>query len=115
MIIALSYAEMFRYVGGVCWIDHSIEPNETMEFPRLTFAETADKVVGLLNEAIPYLKWKQDEIEDGRMTKAGAMGLKLRILLFAPVLLSTPTPNGIVRRMNIPAMAITARNVGKMR
>ncbi len=37
MIIALSYAEMFRYVGGVCWIDHSIEPNETMEFPRLTF------------------------------------------------------------------------------
>ena len=22
MIIALSYAEMFRYVGGVCWIDH---------------------------------------------------------------------------------------------
>ena len=60
-----------------------------MEFPRLTFAETADKIVGLLNEAIPYLKWKQDEIEDGRMTKAGAMGLKLRILLFA----ASPTFN----------------------
>ncbi|WP_044266654.1 RagB/SusD family nutrient uptake outer membrane protein [Bacteroides timonensis] len=89
MVIALSYAEMLRYVGGVPWIDHSIDPNEDMTFPRLTFAETVSKIVGLLDEAIPYLKWKQDEVDDGRMTKAGAMGLKLRVLLFA----ASPTFN----------------------
>ena len=89
MIIALSYAEMLRYVGGVCWIDHSIDPNEPMKFPRITFAETVSKIISLLDEAIPDLKWKQDEIEDGRMTKSGAMGLKIRILLFA----ASPTFN----------------------
>lgn len=89
MVIALSYAEMLRYVGGVPWIDHSIEPNETMEFPRITFAQTVENIVNLLDEAIPYLKWKQSDIEDGRMTKAGAMGLKLRVLLFA----ASPTFN----------------------
>ncbi len=89
MIIALSYAEILRYVGGVCWIDHAIDANETMQFPRITFAETVDKIIGLLDEAIPYLKWKQTDTDDGRMTKAGAMGLKLRVLLFA----ASPTFN----------------------
>lgn len=89
MVIALSYAEMLRYVGGLPWIDHSINPNEEMTFPRLTFEETVNKIVGMLDEAIPYLKWKQDDIDDGRMTKAGAMGLKLRVLLFA----ASPTFN----------------------
>ena len=89
MIIALSYAEMFRYIGGMSWVDHSIEPNETLKFPRLTFAEAVEKIVSLLDEAIPYLKWKQNDVDDGRMTKAGAMGLKLRILLFA----ASPTFN----------------------
>lgn len=89
MLIAMSYAEMLRYVGGVCWLDHSIDPNETMQFPRSTFAETVDKIIALLDEAIPHLKWKQTEVEDGRMTKAGALGLKLRVLLFA----ASPTFN----------------------
>lgn len=89
MVIALSYAEMLRYVGGVCWLDHSISPNEDMTFSRITFAETVDKIVNLLDEAIPYLKWKQNDIDDGRMTKAGALGLKLRVLLFA----ASPTFN----------------------
>lgn len=89
MLIAMSYAEMLRYVGGVCWLDHSIDPNEPMQFPRSTFAETVNKIVALLDEAIPSLKWKQTEVEDGRMTKAGALGLKLRVLLFA----ASPTFN----------------------
>lgn len=83
MIIAVSYAEMLRYVGGVPLLDHSIDPNELMEFPRATFAATVDYIIQLLDEAIPYLNWKQDAVNDGRMTKAGAMGLKLRVLLFA--------------------------------
>lgn len=83
MLIALSYFEMIRYVGGVTWLDHYVNVNETMKFPRLTFAETVDNIVSLLNEAIPYLKWKHLDIDDGRMSKAGAMALKFKVLQWA--------------------------------
>lgn len=89
MIIAISYTDMLRNVGGVCWIDHAIDVNENMHFPRLTFAQTVEKIENLLNEAIPVLKWKWDSRNDGRMTKAGAMALKLRLLTFA----ASPTFN----------------------
>ena len=89
MLIALAYSEMLRNLGGVPWIDHAVEVTETMNFPRATFSETVDHIVRLLDEAIPYQKWKQEEVNDGRMTKAGAMALKLRILLFA----ASPTFN----------------------
>ena len=82
-LIALSYFRMMRYVGGVSWLDHSVEANEAMQFPRLTFAETISKIVALLNDAIPDLVWKQDNLNDGRMTKAGAMALKFQVLLWA--------------------------------
>lgn len=83
MLIALSYFRMMRYVGGVTWLDHSIDINEAMNFPRITFAQTVDNVVALLDQAIPSLKWKQEAIEDGRMTKAGAMALKFQVLQWA--------------------------------
>lgn len=89
MIIALSYAEMLRYVGGVPILKHSVEANEDMHFPRNTFAETVDYIVGLLDEAAPFLEWKMPSEADGRMTRAGAMALKLRVLLFA----ASPTFN----------------------
>lgn len=83
MIIALSYAEMLRYIGGFPYIDHAIEPTETMTFPRLTFAESVKTIVDLINEAIPALEWIQNKDDDGRMNKAGAYALKLRVQLFA--------------------------------
>lgn len=89
MLIALSYAEMLRYIGGVPWLDHAIDPSDEMSFPRITFSETVDRVVALLDEAAPDLVWKQNPNDDGRMTKAGALALKLRVLLFA----ASPTFN----------------------
>lgn len=83
MIIALSYAEMLRYIGGFPYLDHSIDPTETMNFPRLTFEESVNKIVGLIDEALPALSWIQNGNDDGRMNKAGAYGLKLRVQLFA--------------------------------
>ncbi len=88
-IIALAYAEMLRYVGGVPLIKQSVNINGEMNFPRNTFAETVDYIVQLLDEAIPYLSWKESSTDDGRMNKAGAMALKLRVLLFA----ASPTFN----------------------
>ena len=89
MIIAISYAEMLRYVGGVPLLKRSINVNDEMVFPRNTFSETVDYIVQLLDEAIPDLKWSWDTNNDGRMTSAGAMALKLRVLLFA----ASPTFN----------------------
>ncbi|MFI3280675.1 MAG: RagB/SusD family nutrient uptake outer membrane protein [Rikenellaceae bacterium] len=91
VIIALSYAEMLRYVGGVPLIDHAVETNDTMEFARATFEETVDFIVDLLDEAAADLPWRQSDlsVDGARMTKAAAMGLKLRVLLFA----ASPTFN----------------------
>ena len=83
MIIALSYFDMLRYVGGVPWLDHAVDVNEPMDFPRQTFAVTVDNIVNLLDQAIPDLEWKQDEVNDGRMTQAGAMALKFKVLQWA--------------------------------
>lgn len=83
MVIAISYAELLRYVGGVPILDHAVTENEVMKFPRETFGNTVDYIVQLLDEAKKDLPWKQEAINDGRMTQAGALGLKLRVLLFA--------------------------------
>ena len=54
-----------------------------MRFPRISFAQTVENIVALLDEAIPALVWKEDEIQDGRMTRAGAMALKFKVLQWA--------------------------------
>ncbi|MBR5905168.1 MAG: RagB/SusD family nutrient uptake outer membrane protein [Bacteroidales bacterium] len=90
LIIAIAYANMVRYVGGVPLIDHSIKTDEEMNFPRNTFKETIDYIVQLCDEAAPDLPWYiASKSEDGRLTKAAALGLKLRILCFA----ASPTFN----------------------
>lgn len=91
MLIAISYFEMLKYTGGIPWLDHAIDVNEAMNFPRITFAESVNKIVELLDEtiAISSLNWKQDDVNDGRMTKAGAMALKFKVLQWA----ASPTFN----------------------
>lgn len=85
VVLAVSYFNMVKHVGAVPWIDHSIGVNENMHFPRATFAETIDNIVALLDDAIaePGLPWKWDANNDGRMSKAGAMALKFKVLQFA--------------------------------
>ena len=89
MCIAIAYANMVRYVGGVPILDHAISSDEEMKFPRNTFKETIDFIVNLCDEATPDLPWTVSAVEDGRLTKAAAIGLKLRILCFA----ASPTFN----------------------
>ncbi|MDD7559928.1 MAG: RagB/SusD family nutrient uptake outer membrane protein [Porphyromonas sp.] len=88
-IIAMAYAEMLRYVGGVPILDHSVDPGEDMTYPRATFEETVDYIVKLIDEAAPYLPWVHSELDAGRMSQAGLLGLKVRVLLFA----ASPTFN----------------------
>ncbi|MBR4810093.1 MAG: RagB/SusD family nutrient uptake outer membrane protein [Bacteroidales bacterium] len=89
MCIAIAYANMVRYVGGVPIIDHAVRTDEEMIYPRATFKETIDYIVKLCDEAAPDLPWQVTGAEDGRLTKAAALGLKLRMLCFA----ASPTFN----------------------
>jgi hypothetical protein len=84
MIIALHYCDMYRHYGGLPWVDRTYGTSETPEIPRLTSLETLEKIVALLEEAAVDLPWQNAETrDDGRFTKASALGLKARILLFA--------------------------------
>ncbi|MDT8432718.1 MAG: RagB/SusD family nutrient uptake outer membrane protein [Bacteroidales bacterium] len=85
MIIALHYTDMFRHYGGLPWVNHAYTPTEETNMPRMTARATVDSIVALIDEAIPDLLWEVDDPSnwDGRLTAAGAMGLKARLLLFA--------------------------------
>lgn len=87
--MAIAYANMVRYLGGVPILDHAVRADEDMHYPRNTFAETIEYIVKLCDEAAPDLPWSVSAAEDGRMTRAAALGLKLRILCFA----ASPTFN----------------------
>ncbi len=83
MIIALHYCDMYRNYGGLPWVDRTYTASEVPEIPRLTSLETLDKIVALIKEAEKDLPWvNADKNDDGRFTKAAALGLKARILLF---------------------------------
>ncbi|WP_320052271.1 RagB/SusD family nutrient uptake outer membrane protein [uncultured Acetobacteroides sp.] len=88
-MIAMNYFDAFRHLGGLPIVNHALKINENFTNPRATVEETLNFMVTLLDEAIATneLPWAlpPEDIEnwDGRLTKAGAMGLKCKILLFA--------------------------------
>lgn len=86
-IVAIYYAHMLRHYGALPIINHTLSGD--MEMPqRATLQETVDFIVNLLNEAITCeeFPWHVADSDmanwEGRITKAGAMGLKARVLLF---------------------------------
>lgn len=87
MIIACHYTDMFRNFGGVPILDHAIGVTEDVKQPRATAKQTLDFIVKLCDEALPDLPWSlsaaDDPNWDGRFTGASALGLKIRVLLFA--------------------------------
>lgn len=90
-LIAARYFDLYSIYGGLPIIDHTFTGLEgTYEIPRATAEETANFMVGLLDEAIPDLLWAYNgntidtdaANNTGRWTAAGAMALKAKILLF---------------------------------
>lgn len=88
-VIATYYAYMFRHYGGVPILRRSLDI-DVLDWPkRGTVDETVKFIVELLDDAIgtDEFPWAISSVDQtnwyGRMTKASAMGLKLRTLLFA--------------------------------
>ncbi len=87
-IIAARYFDTFRHYGGIPIIKASFSGTDaSYDMPRGSVEETVNFMVGLLDEAAASLPWNVDESEasneEGHWTKAAAMALKCRILLFA--------------------------------
>lgn len=88
VLVAVYYAHMMRHLGGLPIVDHAIAPEDTNLPVRSTLQETVDFIIGLLDDAIncPDLPWRIPENEksnyEGRMCKAAAYALKVRVLLF---------------------------------
>lgn len=87
VIIASRYFDMFRHFGGLPIVDQSYEVAAEYEIPRATVEETVDFMIRLLDEAASVLPWDLSADGEsnwqGRFTKAAAMGLKCKVLLFA--------------------------------
>lgn len=89
-LIVVRYFDMFRHFGGLPIIKGSFSGTDaSYNIPRASVDSTVQFMTGLLNDAIasPNLPWsfsdEEASNEAGRWTKAGAMGLKCSILLFA--------------------------------
>lgn len=86
VIIASRYFDLFRHFGGLPLVKQSYGVEAAYEIPRATAEETVNFIVGLLDEAAAVLPWdlgSDDTNWQGRFTKASAMGLKCKVLLFA--------------------------------
>lgn len=90
VIIASRYFDMFRHFGGLPLVNHAFEYSSDVSSyftERATIEATTDFMTNLLDEAATDLPWALEESEianwDGRFTRAAAMGLKCKILLFA--------------------------------
>ena len=83
MIIAYHYVDMFRNLGGMPWVDHAYSADEDMSMERMTIQEAVETVCSLIDDAASRLPWTVASNDDGRMTKAGALALKSRLLTFA--------------------------------
>lgn len=84
-IMATHYISFYRHYGGVPWINRDLSVTEEIgKIPRLTSRAMLDSIVSLCDRAIPDLPWVLDDVVnwEGRFTKAGAMGLKVRVLQF---------------------------------
>lgn len=83
LVIAFHYVQMFRYLGGMPWIDKAYTAKDDMNMERLTVDEMVKRICGLIDEAVAVLPWSTTAEDDGRMTKAAGLALKQRLLLFA--------------------------------
>lgn len=83
MVIAVHYTQLMRHFGGLPWVEKALYPGEDYNRPRLTIEETVNNIVQLCDEAATDLPMTVSAEDDGRFTKAAALGLKVRVLLFA--------------------------------
>ena len=95
MSIALQMHEMLRHFGGVPILDDYATPENEMtaDYSRKTVRQCVDFIVNMCEQAAKELPWTVADADNGRMTAAGALALKARVLqLAARPLFNASTP-----------------------
>lgn len=93
-LIAYRYEQMFIMYGGVPIISKSLSASaDSLAIPRQPLKAVLDSVVSWCDQAIPVLPSTWPAALTGRMTKAGALTIKAKALLYAArPLFNTATP-----------------------
>jgi hypothetical protein len=77
------YFQLIQRVGGLPIYDKVYAPNDNLDLPRKTYAESNEFVMFNMDEAIKRLPHKWADQEAGRATKAAAMSVKEMAMLYA--------------------------------
>ncbi len=88
VVIASRYFDLFRHFGGLPLLEKAYDVQAEYELPRATAEATAEFMIRMLDEAaatsaLPWSLGTDDTNWQGRFTKAAAMALKCKVLLFA--------------------------------
>lgn len=83
MLIAFLYSQVFRYMGGMPWMDHAYSPDDETYMERLTVESMVDSICNICDESAQVLPWRWDVENTGRVSAAFAMAIKFRTLHFA--------------------------------
>jgi hypothetical protein len=83
LLIAFHQVQMFRYWGPMPWIDKAFSVEDNFDSERPTLEDFVTKMSAFIDEAAADLPWIQRGENSGRLTRAAALALKTRMLLFA--------------------------------
>lgn len=84
MVIACQYHELMRHFGGVPILRNSIDVDSdgNTDYTRQPVSEVAKYILEICDKAASILPWTVSAADDGRFTKAAALGLKCRVLQY---------------------------------
>ena len=87
------YFELIKRYGGVPLVTKTLAITDNTDLPRASFDEVVNYIVSEIDAVKDSLQtdWKSfDQSRDGRLTKAAALAIKARVLLYAASPLHNP-------------------------
>lgn len=82
-LIAYRYGQMLIMYGGVPILSRSLVSSENLALPRGSIKSVVDSIVSWCDKAVPVLPSVWPATWQGRMTKAAALAIKSKALLYA--------------------------------
>ena len=82
-LVAYRYEQMFIMYGGVPLLDKSLEPTDNLNIPRAPLQQVLDSISSWCDQAAAALPSTWPATWTGRMTKAAALAVKAKALIYA--------------------------------
>ena len=83
LIRGMCYFQILKRFGGMPYFTEPLDQNSYLGFKRLSYQETASKIVEDCDLAFQHLPLEWDSDNTGRPVKSVALALKSRVLLYA--------------------------------